>query len=371
MGTHARLSASSSERWMQCPGSVALSERLPEQESSEFAAEGSAAHAVAEKCLREGIDAWTMIGQVMEGHERFPVTPEMAEHLQVYTDYVRKMAGDNPIHVETRIENAELGANFGGTCDAYVLGQYPVLLSVFDLKYGQGIAVAAEGNSQMMYYAFGLLKTLGITKGDVCLTIVQPRDPLGDPIKEVWTTAEAILHWADNELLPAMWAVDKPEAPLIMGEHCRWCPAKLICPRMRENFMQVVERSDVLVEVYSEQQLASEYSCIPAAEMYIRALKDEALKRAMAGRPVEGTKLVAGRADRTWKAGAEEQITARFGEEAYLKSLRSPAQIERLVGGKDFAAEWAFKPEGRPTLASADDKRSELSPGAAFKNVGA
>lgn len=48
---HARLSPSSAERWMTCPGSVKLAEGI-EDKGSSYAAEGTAAHELAEHILR-------------------------------------------------------------------------------------------------------------------------------------------------------------------------------------------------------------------------------------------------------------------------------------------------------------------------------
>ena len=50
-GKHARLSASSAHRWLECPPSVAATEHLPD-ETSIFAKEGSAAHEAAEYKVR-------------------------------------------------------------------------------------------------------------------------------------------------------------------------------------------------------------------------------------------------------------------------------------------------------------------------------
>ena len=48
---HALLSASSAERWINCPPSVALTKDMPD-DVSPFAAEGTKAHELAETCLR-------------------------------------------------------------------------------------------------------------------------------------------------------------------------------------------------------------------------------------------------------------------------------------------------------------------------------
>ena len=49
---HARLSASSAFRWINCPGSVALSDQCPTPASSSYADEGTLAHAIGELKLR-------------------------------------------------------------------------------------------------------------------------------------------------------------------------------------------------------------------------------------------------------------------------------------------------------------------------------
>ena len=63
--THATLSPSSADRWMTCPGSVPLSEGIVDT-SSEYAAEGSAAHEIAALCLTNSSDAAAYVGRIVE-----------------------------------------------------------------------------------------------------------------------------------------------------------------------------------------------------------------------------------------------------------------------------------------------------------------
>jgi len=372
-GTHSRLSASSSRRWIECPGSLALSALVPAEEESEFAAEGSSAHALADACLNSANDAWTQIGEVFDGHEGFPVTAEMAEAVQVYLDYVReRYIAQTKLLIEHRIECPELGADFGGTADAVIYHRPKAgagYVHVLDYKHGAGVAVDVEDNTQMLYYAYGVLRNLGVERGEnisVGTTIVQPRAIHEEgPIRECWRTSDEVLEWGDSILLPAMLAVDMPDAPLNLGDHCRWCPAKLICPKQQENFESLAEGAETVgVTALTDVLLGEEYAKIEAAMAYIKALRDECFRRAMAGAPVPGTKLVAGRADRVFKDGAEGAAKAALGASAYSEpEFKSPAQIEKTcVGGKAFVAEWAHKKEGNPLLVSLDDRRAAVSP---------
>ena len=66
MADHAKLSASGSARWMNCPGSVRMEEGYTNT-SSIFAEEGTRAHTVAEMCLTRECDADVFVGMEIDG----------------------------------------------------------------------------------------------------------------------------------------------------------------------------------------------------------------------------------------------------------------------------------------------------------------
>ena len=239
MLAHAKLGASSSKRWMECPGSVRLSEGMP-NESSAYAEEGTAAHALAEMCLRQDRDAFEFVGLALPGG--YAVTEEMAEHVQVYVDAVDDEMTANPgavLHVERRFHLDWLYAGLFGTCDAIVEVPF-VKLVVFDLKYGQGIPVDVKGNTQARYYALGA--AYGDDYGDVELVIAQPRARHRDgPVRREVLTLEELEAWGRDVLLPAALATEAEDAPLAAGEWCRFCSALVGCPRQREAAMESAE----------------------------------------------------------------------------------------------------------------------------------
>ena len=84
---HAKLSASGSERWLNCPGSVKAEEGYAST-SSPFAQEGTLAHELAEVCLREGTDPTKLIGTELSSKV---ITEEMAYYVREYQDYVESL----------------------------------------------------------------------------------------------------------------------------------------------------------------------------------------------------------------------------------------------------------------------------------------
>lgn len=111
---HARRNASGAKRWMNCLGSIQLSEGRPNN-SSEAARLGTAAHALGEACLLDGSDAWEWLGGTinLDEHENAtayrpasPYAPEAGDktvivpvHQSESTDLV-PMAGFFPIDAD-------------------------------------------------------------------------------------------------------------------------------------------------------------------------------------------------------------------------------------------------------------------------------
>src|SRR5574343_764379 len=98
---HAKLSPSSSDRWLACPASIV---RVPEteDEGSEYAREGTAAHALAERCLNLNIDAHA--AEFPKDHAAYD-SLDMRANVQIYLDYVRnQMTEGATLFVEQRLQ---------------------------------------------------------------------------------------------------------------------------------------------------------------------------------------------------------------------------------------------------------------------------
>lgn len=129
---HSKIGASSMHRWAECPGSVRLSDGIPNH-SSKYAEEGHDAHDLAAYRLVEGV------------YDRHPLASneEMLSHVEVYVEYVEKIkieAKDCTFLVEHKFDLSELHAGLFGTADAVIYDKARKILHVIDLKYEIGRA---------------------------------------------------------------------------------------------------------------------------------------------------------------------------------------------------------------------------------------
>lgn len=366
MAAHALLSASSSERWMRCPGSVAASKGM-EDKGSIFAAEGTAAHALAEHCLVNVVHPSDCVGQVFEG---WTVDEEMAEHVQTYVDYVRQLTGEH--FYEVHVDFSPWVSEGFGTSDAVVINTGEKSITVIDLKYGKGVEVDADNNSQAQLYALGALNEYG----DMCdietinVVIVQPRR---DHISEWQTDVKSLMTFAAKATQSAEEAL-KPNAKRYPGEkQCQWCQAKATCPALKDYTEQalMVQFDDISptalkpVDQLTDEQLTQALEAKKLIVGWLDAVEQRITDKLVDGEAFPGYKLVEGRSLRQW---ADEQIAIKTlseqynEEQLYKKSFISPAQAEKLVGKKNatMLEELIVKPRGKPTLAPESDKRPAI-----------
>lgn len=368
---HSKISPSSAERWMQCPGSVELLESLGIKSSppTVFSSEGTFAHAIRAEALTTGRDVASFVGtkRTVDGfvHE---CTSEMAEHLRFGIERLRSEGGK--MLVEERVDLDQWIPEAWGTADAVVI--VDDLLIVDDLKYGAGVGVGAERNPQLMAYALGLLRHAP-KAGRVLLRIDQPRTPGFGSSWEI-TTAE-LRAWGASVLRPAALEALSKGAPLAPSdEACRWCAAKAQCPALAAHALEVAGFSDLTVPPVLPLALTPAQRSVvlrhrEQIEGWLSALAGAAMADAEAGLPVPGFKLVAGRrGNRAWLEGSEPTVVSILKERAYENKLVSPATAEKLLGkgGKEAIAPLVVQAEGKPLLVPDDDKRPALTVGAVF-----
>ena len=155
MGQHAILSASASKRWMNCTPSALLEKQFADEESI-YAAEGTAAHALAEHKLK----------RFLKKRSKRPVSDYDCDEMEECTDdYVsfameqiekaKQSCSDPVVMIEQRLDFSRWVPEGFGTGDLVIVADDT--LYIVDLKYGKGIAVSAEWNPQMLLYSLGAL----------------------------------------------------------------------------------------------------------------------------------------------------------------------------------------------------------------------
>jgi len=225
---HARLSASESHRWMECPGSVQLIEKLPPQlkrKSSWHADQGTAAHALGELCLKTRRTPKGYMNKEIAG---FEVDQDMVEAVDVYLAEIaaqRKRYPKAEFAVEKRFDGSWFDPDMFGTGD-YSLSAIFDRFIITDYKHGKGVPVEVVQNPQLKIYGF-----LGAAEDDFQydvaeFVIAQPRAPHRDGGIRRWEMPMADLKaWGFDVLKPAADATRKKDAPLVSGDHCKWCLA--------------------------------------------------------------------------------------------------------------------------------------------------
>lgn len=392
---HSEWSASGFKKIMLCPGSKVLEVGAPNQ-SSIYAAEGTAAHELLEMVLTSGTPAAGYIGRVIEADGyQIEVDDDMARHVQNVADFVLELKGtDGVMMVEQKLYYADyLGLEreqAWGTGDV-VIAKGDLLL-VIDLKYGKGVEVEAKDNPQLMLYGLGALDKLNGIAGDfthVELIIAQPRVS-SEPSRwittvaelEEWATTTARSHVKTAKNAEAMHGTSAEwhEVYLRPGEEqCRFCKAKATCPALGDLVSVHVSSAPATVDefqhisdpkTFPERDLARAMSACDLIEDWCKAVRAEVERRLLAGTSVPGFKLVQGKqGNRAWtdKAEAEAAMKAmRLKQnEMYALSLISPTVAEKLLA-KESPRRWQklqpyiTRAEGKPSVAPLSDKRLAL-----------
>lgn len=370
---HAKLSASGSDKWMNCTPSARLEEGFPD-ESSEFAREGTFAHAVFEQ------DLLTYLGR---GTEPLPPellhfdTPDLRQHVatavQVAIEMIERArlnCKDSVVMVEQRLNFSRWVPEGFGTGDLVIIADD--LVEVADLKFGKGIAVMADNNSQMRLYGLGALDELGhlYDVKRVRMTILQPRL---DNWSSEELTAQELLGWADAHVVPRAKLAWAGEGPFVPGTHCTkgFCKARFTCAARAEEGMALARESFSLLkpELLTTDQVVAVLERADLAMAWLSDVKDFALKAAKDGTSFTGFKLVEGRSNRRYIDA--DQVAQRLIDsgidEAILfeRNLLGVTAMEAAITKKKFTellGDLIEKPPGKPALVPASDKRASLSP---------
>lgn len=380
---HARLSASGAHRWINCPGSVVLEENFEDQ-SSEYAKEGTLAHSVAElklqKYFMKGIGPKKFKIAMDKFKESEYWQDEMDKYTDLYFDEIKKRAlafKDLPyINIEERVNFSNWVPEGFGTCDCIMI--YGDTMQVIDLKYGKGVPVSPEDNPQLMLYGLGAYHAYSMFYDikNIRLTIIQPRL---DSILDWDLSIDDLLKFGEK-IKPIADEAYHGSKKLKEGEHCRFCKAKSRCPARASKMFEAVEELKPVMEkdlaLISNEDISKYLKETIGLIDWIKDLEDEALKSILAGEEIPGYKAVEGRSNRAFadQDKAFEILQESGFDEAMLYERKplSLSRLEKLVGKKEFGEilkDQIIKPQGKPTLVEESDKRDPYVKDLGFKNL--
>lgn len=394
--SHALLSPSAAERWLNCTAAPHFEAQFPST-SSTYADAGTLAHKIAELKLTKkfkpmGPRTYAAALKKLKADPLY--APDMDKSTDTYVDninevYMQHLTPPSILDTEVRVDISEYVPECSGTCDCVMISGDT--LHIFDYKNGKGVPVVAEGNAQMRLYALGVLRReppvkkgtawyfpiIGDSVKTVHMTIIQPnvRD---EPSSETLPVDE-LRAWGDS-IKPAAQKAFSGFGEFVSGDHCQFCRGKVQCSARAGAHTALEDFKDCLLP--TPENIAQEFTGGPLkpilthaeiGDLLVRgknlvawysALEEFALSEILKGVDVLGWKAVAGRSNRAFsnQDAALAAIIASGYDEAliYERKAKTLSSLEELMGKKEFAEKlgaYVIKPLGKPTLALLSDKR--------------
>jgi hypothetical protein len=343
---HSPFGGSVAARVLRCAASVGLVQKVPAhlRRVSIHADRGTALHSAMALALDTEAPLERLVGKTFNN---YTLTRDDVENaLRPVYDHVDALlsAPGAAYFLEQRVIFPDIADTFG-TCDLLI--RTGRVVHVIDFKFGSGVLVRAlhpDGdedviNAQLMFYAAAARHSLpAFFAGaeSIALTILQPQSIELDA--EMVSTV-AVAHAELDEFIAVYRAACAqalaPAPHLERGEHCRFCPARPLCPAHTAPLLDFAQFALPATPPSKEsylQLLAAGLNLVDAIKDIRTALHDQAKRAFESGDVVPGYALSAGRAERHWR-DENAAITALRGlgltrDDIVARTMRSPKQVE-------------------------------------------
>ncbi len=365
MAKHCKASPSKMKQIIGCTASLDAEEGFPDEESP-YAAEGTACHSMAEHLIKK----------YLKIRSRRPTsdyyTDENLEAVDEYVSYVteqielaRAECSDPGFTVEQKVSLETLIPDCYGTADMVIITDHRV--HIIDLKMGQGVAVYAENNPQLMTYGLGVLLEAELLYPieTVELTIVQPRLQS----LSTWEIgAKELKNWGREVLVPNVTKALDHEGTFGPGtDTCRFCKARFLCRARAEYFLEEARHEFKEPGLLSDEEMAEVLLKADALKKWVEEIYAYAQNEAVENhREWPGFKVVRGKANRRYSDEDKVIEAAKEAgyEDIFKTTLIGITDMERLMGKKKFGqilGELVYKPEGKLVLVPDSDKREAVN----------
>ena len=363
MSKHALLSPSSSHRWLNCTPSALLESKFPGGSSS-AAEEGTVAHAFCEHKLKKAL----------RRRSKRPVSDydsdEMQEYTDSYVDYVleqlevaKQTCKDPMVLIEQKVDFSEYVPDGYGTADCIIVSDDA--LQIIDFKYGLGVLVDAEQNTQLMCYSIGALNIFDSLYDikQVTMHIFQPRR---ENVQSWTILVDELKAWAENELKPKAQMALNGEGEYNPGEWCQFCKAAVRCRARAEEKLRLAQQEFKMPPLLTDSEIEEVLTILPDLTKWADGILAYATDAAVNhGKEWNGFKVVEGRSVRKYK---DEDKVAQAAKDhgytdIYRQSLITMTEMQKLMGKKNFEVilgDLIVKPKGKPTLVPVTDKRPAI-----------
>ena len=388
-GQHSLLSPSAAKRWLHCTPSAVLESKVPEQESP-YAAEGTLAHAIAERLLRcySEVGRTTIIEHIADVWRAQPLDPwakslkDQADAMdldfwemldQVNNDYcefvltawadAQVIDPDAALLVEQRVDISGYVPDCSGTADCVIVGDG--VLHIIDLKWGKGVKVNAQANPQLELYALGVMDGCGktYTSDMVKMTICQPRL---HHISTYEIKRANLMIWAESYVRARAEQAAQGRGLQQAGSWCQFCKVAGSCSTLKSLATHFAFKGSYELD---EEGLSTALDVAPTIQTWLDRINDLALRRLLDGQTIPDYKLVEGRSLRRI-SDADKAVEHLHGlgyqdEDIYKpRELKTIGDLEKMVGKKQFGALFAdcvIKPTGKPTVVHDSDPRPAMT----------
>jgi uncharacterized protein DUF2800 len=341
---HSPFGGSVATRVLRCPASVRLVAKVPAhlRKSSVYADRGTACHTAMSRLIEGECSFDDLVGATIDSYTFTRDDVEDAlRPAYSYVDALLNTPGAE-YYLEQRVAFPTVPGAFG-TADLIVrIGN---IIHVIDYKFGSGVRVLAlypDGdedviNAQLLFYAaaarHSFPKFFAGAEG-IVLTILQPQSI---ELDAEMISAVPVTHAELDEFIALYGAActealtDAPR--LRRGAHCRFCPARPVCPAHTSPLLDLAQFAMPTPAAGDYLTLLAEgLDLIDAVKDIGKALHDQAKAALHAGGVVPGYALSAGRAVRHWhnEATAAPDLL-RLGlarDDVLVETLRSPKQVE-------------------------------------------